>query len=430
MSILRTLNTGATGLTANGDALGVVGDNISNTNTIGFKRSRAVFQDLVANAGKAEIFQVGAGARLANVEQMWQQGALLSTESPTDLALSGEGFFVVQGNASGVDGTFYTRAGQFHIDNRGYMVNTDNLRLQGYLADDTGTITGALGDIRIGPTALPATASQDVSLAVNLDSNAQPIAGGFDPANPALTSNFSTSTTIYDSLGNGHQVTTYFNRTNTNSWDWHAMVDGGEIVGGTAGTPYEGANGSLTFDTNGALDTDVQNASSWDFNGATAAQTINFDFGTSITGDGGTGLDGTTNFAAPSTTNGITQNGFAAGSVNGVSINETGVIVGVFSNGQRRVLGQVAVAAFRSQDGLSRAGQSLWVRTEESGEALIGSAGTAGRGSISAGTLEQSNVDVGREFVDLIAYQRGFQASSKVVQTADELYGELVNLRR
>lgn len=429
MSILRTLNTGATGLTANADALGVVGDNIANTNTIGFKRSRVVFQDMVAGAGKSELYQIGAGARLGNVEQMWQQGALLSTQSPTDLALSGQGFFIVQGSAAGTDGTFYSRAGQFHINSSGYLVNTNDLRLQGYLADDNGRITGELGDIRIGPMALPATSTSTIALAVNLDSSVTP-APAFDPLSPATTSNFSSSTTIYDSLGTGHQVTTYFAKTGINSWDWHAMVDGEEINGGTPGVPFEGANGTLTFTTDGALDTEVQGANSFDFVGATAGQVVNFDFGTSITTDGGDGMDGSTNFASPSTTNGVTQDGFAAGSVSGISINETGVINGVFSNGQRRTLGQVAVASFRSENGLSRAGLGLFTRTEASGEALVGSAGTAGRGSIAAGTLEQSNVDIGREFVDLIAYQRGFQASSKVIQTADDLYGELVNLRR
>ena len=429
MSILRTLNTGATGLTANGDALGVVGDNIANANTIGFKRSRANFQDMVATAGRSELRQIGAGARLGSVEQMWQQGALLSTESPTDLALSGDGFFVVHGNASGVDGTFYTRAGQFHVDSSGYLVNMGKLRLQGYEADDNGAITGTVGDIRIGPTALPATATQDIALAVNLDSTVLP-APPWDPADPGSTSNFSTSVTSYDSLGNGHQIAIYFANTGAGTWDWHAMTDGAEVVGGTAGVPFEGASGSLSFTTDGALDDEVVLGSNWDFVGATGGQVINFDFGTSITGDGGTGFDGTTSFASPSTTNGIVQNGFAAGSVSGIAVDETGVITGVFSNGQRRTLGQVAVAAFRSVDGLSRAGGNLWVQTEESGEALIGAAATAGRGAINAGTLEQANVDIGREFVDLIAYQRGFQASSKVIQTADELYGELVNLRR
>lgn len=430
MSILRTLNTGATGLTANGDALGVVGDNIANTNTIGFKRSRAVFQDLVANAGRSEILQVGAGARLANVEKMWQQGALLSTESPTDLALSGEGFFIVQGAASGVDGTFYSRAGQFHIDNAGFLVNTDNLKLQGYQADENGNITGELGSIKLGPTALPATPTGNIQMAVNLDTNS-PLAPGWDPLNPATSSNFSSSVTIYDSLGRGHQGTVYYEKVDAATWNYHVMVAGEDMVGGNPPDPFEGASGQLTFTTDGRLDTETQNAPlTWDFTGATGAQEVLFDFGSSITTDGGDGLSGTTSFASASANNGISQDGYAAGSVSGVSINETGIITGVFSNGQRRTLGQVAVAAFRSQDGLSRAGQGLYSRTEESGEALIGAAGTAGRGSITAGTLEQSNVDIGREFVDLIAFQRGFQASSKIIQTADELYGELVNLRR
>jgi flagellar hook protein FlgE len=236
--------------------------------------------------------------------------------------------------------------------------------------------------------------------------------------------------TVYDSLGNGHQIITYFNKTGTNSWDWHAMVDGGELLGGTQGVPTEGASGSLTFTTAGALDTEVTNSSTWDFNGATPGQIIDFDFGTNISGEAGTGLDGTTNFASPSTTNSATQDGYAAGSVTGLNINATGTITGVFTNGQRRTLGQIAVASFKSVDGLARGGQGLWVQTEDSGEALLGAASTGGRGAIVSGSLEQSNVDIGREFVDLIAYQRGFQANSKVIQTADEMYGELVNMKR
>src|ERR1700712_1627028 len=157
MSILRTLNTGASGLQSNGEALGVVSDNIANANTIGFKRSRADFQDMVASAGKSELNQTGGGSKIGKVESMWKQGAMLSTESSTDLALSGDGFFVVNGTASGVSGNFYTRAGQFHLDKDGYVTNVDNLKLQGYAADSRGNIEGKLGDLRIGPTALPAT---------------------------------------------------------------------------------------------------------------------------------------------------------------------------------------------------------------------------------------------------------------------------------
>jgi flagellar hook protein FlgE len=431
MSILRTLNTGATGLAANGEALGVVSDNIANANTIGFKKSRADFQDMIASAGKSELLQVGAGSRLGAVEQMWKQGTLLSTESTLDLALSGEGFFVVNGVASGVQGNFYTRAGQFHLDKDGFVVNLDNLKLQGYAADNRGQIGGQLGDLRIGPTALPATATRTVNLGVNLSANSQ-VQPDFDPTNPAGTSNFSSTVTVYDSLGNDHQVITYFRKTDTaGEWEWHAMVDENELANGDPENPAAHASGRLTFDENGALVSESVELE-WDgqFAGASADQVLTFDFGTNIQDESGTGLDGTTNFASPSTTNSATQDGYAAGSVTGLNINATGTITGVFTNGQRRTLGQIAVATFKSVDGLARGGQGLWVQTEDSGEALLGAASTGGRGAMVSGSLEQSNVDIGREFVDLIAFQRGFQANSKVIQTADEMYGELVNMKR
>jgi len=430
MSILRTLNTGATGLSANGEALGVVSDNIANANTIGFKRSRANFQDMVASAGKSELNQVGAGSRVGQVEAMWKQGTLLSTEAATDLALSGEGFFVVNGTASGVSGNFYTRAGQFHLDKDGFVVNGDNLKLQGYGADPRGNILGTVGDLRIGPTALPATRTAGVKMGVNLSAN-NVSPPEWNPLEPSRTSNFSSTMTVYDSLGNGHQVTTYFRKTEADPkvWEWHAMVDGAEIQDGVKGEPTQGASGTLTFDTDGSLLRETREPSEWNFVGASAGQDIEFDFGTTKD-EGGTGLDGTTNFASPSTTNSSSQDGYAAGSVTGININATGTITGVFTNGQRRTLGQVAVANFKSVDGLNRAGQGLWVQTEDSGEALLGAASTGGRGAVVSGSLEQSNVDIGREFVDLISFQRGFQANSKVIQTADEMYGELVNMKR
>jgi flagellar hook protein FlgE len=429
MSILRTLNTGATGLSANGDALGVVSDNIANANTIGFKRSRADFQDMVASAGKSELVQIGAGSRLGGVTPMWKQGALLSTESSLDLALSGEGFFVVNGTASGVSGDFYTRAGQFSLDKDGFLGNVDGLKLQGYQADSRGQIMGTLGNLRIGPTALPATSTSSVSMAINLDANEEVMADPFDPLNPGGTSNFPGNVTAYDTLGNAHSLTTYFTKTGVGEWTWNAVVDGAELEGGVPGEPSIGASGTLRFGQSGELLEDVQTSSSWDFAGAAPGQVIDFDFGSSVA-EGGTGLNGSTNYASASTTNGTTQDGFAAGSVTSLNINASGTITGVFTNGQRRTLGQIAVAAFKSVDGLQRAGQGLWVQTEDSGEALLGSASTGGRGAVASGSLEQSNVDIGREFVDLISFQRGFQANSKVIQTADEMYGELVNMKR
>jgi flagellar hook protein FlgE len=281
----------------------------------------------------------------------------------------------------------------------------------------------------VAPGTVPASPTTSVSISANLDSN-ETVKPTFDATNTAGTSNFSNNVTAYDSLGNAHEITVYYHKNASNSWDWHAMADGGELTGGVAGTPTEVASGSVTFTTAGALDTETTGSSSWDFVDATPAQAIDFDFGDSITTDGGTGLGGTTQFASPNATVGLTQNGYAAGSVAGISIGSDGVITGVFSNNQERVLGQVVTANFADVDGLQRAGNNLWIASQQSGEALIGGADTGGRGPIVAGALEQANVDLGTEFVNLIAYQRGFEANSKVITTSDDIYGELVNIKR
>ncbi|MDD9933851.1 MAG: flagellar hook protein FlgE [Myxococcales bacterium] len=431
MSILRSMQIGVAGLRAHSEALGVAGDNIANVNTVGFKAQRGTFQDQLGRsiAGAGSDPTPGAGSRLAHIEQMWTQGALLTTDSPTDLALSGDGFFIVDGTVGGTTGRYFSRAGQFHIDADGQLVNPGGLRLQGYTAQPDGTMGSTLGNLTVTPGTIPANPTTEIQAAVNLDSNAQQPAP-FDPTDPAGTSNFSNTVTVYDSLGNGHEITVYYAKNGPNSWEWHAMVDGGDLAGGTPGAPVEGASGTLTFTTDGRLDTESAGASSWDFIDAAPGQVITFDFGSSVTGDLGDGLDGSTQFASPSTTTGLSQDGFAAGSVAGISIGPDGRITGIFNNGQQRAIGQVAVASFGSVEGLARGGQGLWHATEESGQALVGAAETGGRGSVVAGALEQSNVDLGAEFVNLISYQRGFQANSRVITTADEMYGELVNLKR
>lgn len=432
MSILRSLNIGVSGLRSNSDALNVAGDNIANVNTVGFKRSRAVFQDILGRAvGNLSGAQTaGSGSRLSNVEQVWSLGPMVTTDSPTDLAISGEGFFVVEGQLEGVQGRFFTRAGQFHIDGEGRLVNSTGMNLQGYTASADGVMGTVVGDLVVAGQTIPANPTSEVTLSVNLSASAVP-PPAFDPADPAATSNFPTNVTVYDSLGNAHEATVYFRKETDNTWEWHAMVDGAEVTNGTAGTPTEVASGTLTFDTNGALDTETTNASTWDFvGGATPGQTITFDFGDSITTDLGTGLAATTQFGSPSTINGLTQDGFGGGAVSAVTVAGDGTIIGVFSNGQQRALGQIVTAKFPSVDGLERGGEGLFAASVESGEALIGAPETGGRGSIVAGALEQSNVDLGTEFVNLIAYQRGFQANSKVITTADEMYNELVNLKR
>ncbi len=431
MSILRSLNTGVAGLRSHGEALGVVADNIANVNTVGFKTSRAIFQDVLGRSagGSKQLPMAGAGSRMSYVEQLFHQGALLTTDSPTDLAVSGGGFFAVRGNVGGIDGQFYTRAGQFHMDTTGRLVNPDGLALQGYAADPTGQLGSTISDLVVDSGTLQPFASTAADIAANLDSN-EVVPAAWDALNPDGTSNFSTAMTVYDSLGNSHEITVYFRKSAANAWEWHAMVDGGELTGGTPGVPTEGAAGTLTFTTDGALDTEAAGASSWDFIGATAGQAIAFDFGTSITTDGGLGTDGTTQYASPSSTTALAQDGYGAGQVQGIAIGQDGTVTGVYSNGQQRTIGQVVLAEFANDVGLERLGQGLWRESQDSGAALIGAAGSGARGAVVQGALEQSNVDLGQQFVDLIAYQRGFQANSKTIQTADEMYGEIVNLRR
>ena len=430
MSIIRTMTTGASGMRAESEALSVVSDNIANVNTIGFKRSRAIFEDVLGRSvmGGNALPVAGGGSRVSHITQMWTQGALVTTGVPTDLALSGDGFFVVKGGVDGVDSQFYTRAGQFHVDSSGYVVNADGLRVQGYQADDTGAITATMGDLQVDGMTLPATPTDIVEMGANLSSDppsVPPIV--WSTANPQ--GDASATVTFYDSLGQAHEGTVWFINNGGGSWDWHVTVEGAEVTGGTPGEPFEGANGTLTFNTDGSLQTETTTASSFDFVGATPGQAITFDFGTSIT-EGGTGFGGTTQLAGDSTVNLTRQNGLSGGTVQGIRVEADGTVTGVFGNGQDRSLGRVAVAAFASNEGLARAGHNLWAETQASGEVLIGTAGTGGRGSVVAGSLESSNVDLGSEFVDLISYQRGFSANSKIITTADEMYQELVNLRR
>ncbi|MGB0680156.1 MAG: flagellar hook-basal body complex protein, partial [Polyangiales bacterium] len=287
MSILRSLNTGATGLRSHGTAIGVTGDNIANVNTVGFKRSRAVFQDILGRSvGETNgMPESGGGSKLGHIQQMWSQGSLLTTDSPTDLALSGEGFFIVNGNVNGVQSSFYTRAGQFNLNVDNQLVNADGLVVQGYLADATGQIGVTLGDLQLPEGTIQATPTTTVDIAANLDVNA-PVPAAWDVNNPDTTSNFATGVNVYDSLGNAHQISVYFRNQGGGDWEWHAVADGGEITGGTAGVPFEAASGTLNFTTDGVLNTETPAASSWDFLNATAGQAIAFDFGTSIA-DGG-----------------------------------------------------------------------------------------------------------------------------------------------
>ena len=241
MSINSAMNAGVSGLQAEGDALGVIGDNLSNSNTVGFKSSRAVFDDVLGAAvGNTNI---GDGVRMARTQQNFAEGSMLSTGQPTDMAITGDGFFVVKGAQVNGGADMYTRAGQSSLDSNGNLVNPDGLQFQGYAAKGDGTYSSTLGPITVGTAALPPKTSSTMSITANLDSSATTPAAAWNPQNPSATSNFSTSLQIYDSTGNAHTVDVYFDKTANGSWDYHALAPGADVTGGVAGQNSEIATG-------------------------------------------------------------------------------------------------------------------------------------------------------------------------------------------
>ncbi|HET9957938.1 MAG TPA: flagellar hook protein FlgE [Polyangiaceae bacterium] len=423
---LRALENGVSGLRAEGEALGVVGDNIANVNTTGFKRQRSIFEDVLLKSGSGN--GSGAGVENSRTQQAFTQGALTQTGIATDLALNGDGFFVVTGATNGVTGAFYTRSGQFKIDASGYLVNPEGLKLVGRPAKSDGTLAAGVSSLQVPTAGIPARATANIQLAANLDASAP--AATFDPLAPSATANASTSIQIYDSLGAAHSLDIYFEKVGDGQWNYHAFLPGSDLDPVVAG-PTEVGAGSLTFNSNGALDSVATNqAISVSFGGgAIAGQTVALEFGSTIA-DGGTGLDGTTQFSMPSSTSSESQDGYASGALSGVSIGSTGVVEGLYSNGLRLPVGQLVVAKFRSQEGLGRAGQGLWVATAESGDPALGAPGSGGRGSLSSGALEASNVDLGEEFVGMITHQRAYSANSKVIATADDMLSMLMQMKR
>ena len=452
MGILSSLFTGVSGLNANGNALSVVGNNIANLSTVGFKSSRSVFADLISSSlgGAGGAIQTGLGVALNGVQGNFSQGSLSTSSNPLDLAIDGNGFFIERDT---LGGTFYSRAGQFHMDSLNRIVDPSGFFLQGYQVNANGLITGAIGGVTLPTTTSPPNPSTTVSIGVNV--NSQSPSSAFTLTDPNGSSQFSTSLTVYDSLGNSHLLTTYFTKTAANTWTYNVTGNMAEVT--TANYDVSNINaalgvvrvasGSLNFTTGGALDTEgvvtryddgtpagtaggVVGQAQIDFLGSTPDQLITFNFGSSITTDGGTGLDLTTQFGSASGLVQQSQNGYGAGTLQTFSVEVNGIINGRFSNGQVRPVAQVALARFPDPLGLVRTGKNTFAESGTSGQPLVGAATSAGLGRILSSTLELSNVDLGESFIDMIAAQRGFQANSRVITTSDEILQELVNLKR
>jgi flagellar hook protein FlgE len=469
MGLQSALFKGVSGLSTYSSAISIIGNNIANANTPGFKESRGNFSDILSqSSGSSGNLQIGRGVRMNSVDVMFTQGAFQTTTLASDLAIDGDGFFIVKDQDTNAQ--LYTRTGDFTLDRVGNLVNSQGMVLQGFDVDTNGNALPFLGDINIAGQAFPPKMTSTATINANLDSDAEilldPNSGNllaFDPADPVGTSSFSTALSIHDSFGNPHTVEIYFQKTADNTWGWLMTARQDDLNAMSGTNLVELAGGQMTFTDTGALDTIVttdridytavpptlqalaaqEQGATAIFNfadGAQLGQTVSFDFGTPQRVWDGTAFvanaaatsqfDGTTQFAGTSSTLFKSQDGFGSGVLQSFSVDEQGVIRGLFSNGQTLDLMQVALAKFPSNTGLNLIGRNLFSQSQDSGAAIVSSPGSSGLGIIAANALEVSNVDLSSQFVELIRAQQAFQANARVISTGDELLTEIVNLKR
>jgi flagellar hook protein FlgE len=419
MSISSSLYSALSGMDAHAIAMQIIGDNVANVHTTGFKNSTAHFEDILGQSLSAVqgTNQTGAGAKVSAVDVDFFQGSFATTNVPTDVAINGRGLFVLGDPASNEQ--FYTRAGHFTMDNQGYYVNTHGLRVQGYLYDDLGqNLIETLSDIRIELNEMiPPVATAEAEMILNLDDDAGILV--WDPNDPYGTCNFSTAMNIYDTVGTTHQVQVFFTKTANRTWDWHAMIDGSDIQGGAPGVLEEYGTGTLTFDVDGEL---------------TTGMPVNFYTGalTFLNGltPGATTMDftETSQYGSASAVQSIAQDGYAAGTVSNVVIDAEGNLVTSYTNGEVKNTARLALADFANLNGLQRKGSTLYQETPISGVPLLNKPAVGGMGTVSGSMLEESNVDLAAEFVSMIIIQRGYQANSKVISTTDEMIAQLLNM--
>ncbi|MBL8144675.1 MAG: flagellar hook protein FlgE [Acidobacteria bacterium] len=421
-----SFSAGLSGLNANSTYLSVIGNNLANINTIGFKSSTVSFMDLVSqNVGGSSInpMQVGLGVVTGSISPVFSQGSIENTREATNVAIQGNGFFVVKDPNSG--GLAYTRAGNFSFNSDGVLVSPDGFRVQGFTQIDPLTqeiiTTGQAGDITVPPGVLrEPVATTNFSTRTNLNSNA--VAGDV----------FTTAVQIYDALGSAHMVTvTYTKDAAPGAWTYEMTVPGEDIVGGTAGTPQAiFTGGTVQFDANGKLQTlnggapaDVAITTAAWTNGA-AASVLNWDV---LDANNVTSLTG---FDSASATSSINQNGSAAGMITSISIDSAGQIIATFGAGQTIPVGALALASFNNPKGLVKLGSNRYGESQAAGVANIGTAGTGGRGTLIGSAIEQSNVDIATEFTQMILAQRGYQANAKTITVSDEVLVDTLQLKR
>jgi flagellar hook protein FlgE len=400
------------GLEADSTALNTIGNNLANLNTTAYKGQTTAFEDLfyqqIGQSGSGDAIQVGAGTKVSGTSTDFSEGTLLpdATSIPTDMALDGTGFFVVEQN--GVQSL--TRAGNFQISENGNLTTQDGQMVMGYPAVDGVVNQNAAAQpitIPVGATE-GAQATQNISLSVNLNSGA------------SVGTQYTSQIPIYDSLGQSHEATITYDKTATNTWSYSIALPAGD----STGTPSANTTGTLTFDANGNLTAPTSVTGITFPTMADGASDLSFNW--NLTGTNGA----LTQLATASTNNGQIQDGFPSGNYQTISVDSNGVITAQFSNGQSSTVGQLAVASVANEQGLIATGGNNFTTTAASGQATLGIAGTGGRGTLDDNTLEQSNVNISTEFSNLIVAQRAFEANSKTVTTFDTISQDVIAMIR
>ncbi len=398
---------GLSGLNAAAKNLDVIGNNIANSTTVGYKGSEVEFADVFANtAGGSSGASVGIGTAVGAIKQTFGQGNIQVTSNPLDLAINGSGFYRMDTNGS----VTYTRNGQFALDKNGYIVNAAGQNLTGYPASASGGVTSATPvPLQVSAADLAPAASTKATAGVTLDSRAGALSSAaFSLSNPT-TYQGATSMSVYDSLGNQHILSLYFVKTAANTWDTFAANDGVQVGAGPIST--------LGFNSSGALTS-----------GSTAALTLPVTTGAapiSLALD----LAGTSQFGSAFGVNSLSQDGYGAGKISGYSVGGDGIILGRYTNGQSRAQGQVVLSSFTNPQGLQSLGGNQWAEAPASGPALIGAPSTGNLGALQSGALESSNIDLTAELVDMITAQRVYQANAQTIKTQDSVLQTLVNMR-
>jgi flagellar hook protein FlgE len=440
MAISQALYTGVTGLSVMSDGMSVVANNIANANAKGFKKDRAEFEDMLSSdlSTGSGGGQIGRGARMRAVRTLHTQGGLAVTDNLTDMAIQGNGFFVLSNASTEVQesaGRFFTRVGSFVFDKDGYLSDPSGGRVMGFMTTKAGNLSSRLQEVRIETNSIPPKKTDKIVMDVNLDARIKPTEGEFDIMNPETNSQFNNTMTVFDSHGRGHPLTVFYTRVPTSEgieWKWNACVDSKDVIDPPEGQDYVlGSSGSIKFDAKGNLTEETFDGGAINFSeGAEPGQVIELDFGQNMGLEKGNGLNSTRSISAKSVTNFHSQNGYEAGNIKSLKIELDGSIRGIYTNGVQRQLGAVGLASFENQDGLLKAGRNLFYATLDSGPAKIGLAQSGTRGAVYASTLEESNVDLAQEFVNMIMTQRGFQANSRSITTTDSMIEEVVNLKR